>query len=100
MDVLVSYDLIDHDVLGEALLGIDDAGVGGIGLIVLEELVGDPLLLVEDLVLDNVLAGFVGVEELDLGLSSRDEVSLVVVVLSEAIFDALNWLVNFTNIAR
>ena len=97
--VLVAHHLVDQDVLWLAISLVDDARVGGVSNVVLEQRVGDTFVLLKDLVLDDVLGGIVGVKELDLGLRAWDVVRLVVLVLLEALFYALDWLVNLTNIA-
>ena len=52
---LVAHDLVDQDVLWLAIGLVDDARVGGVSDVVLEQRVGDTFVLLEDLVLDDVL---------------------------------------------
>ena len=97
--ILIPDHLVDQDVLRLAISLINDAGVGGMRLVILEQTVGHSLVLQEDLVLQDFLGGGVGVQKLDLGLRAWDVVSLVVVVLFKAGFDALDWLVHLANVA-
>jgi hypothetical protein len=97
--VFVSHNLVNKDVFWAVARLVDNTRVRGVGDVVLEQGVGHTFVLLEDLVLDDILGGGIGVEELDLGLSARDVVSLVVLVFLETLFDTLDWLVNLTYIA-